>query len=92
MITNDRLDEFVETPRIAFITKEEAKELAAAYRLVSSGVTVTTSDDGVWLSITSPSGKHALIEMEALGVARGGLVGAAILEWVDSMKTKGTKA
>jgi hypothetical protein len=92
VITEERLAEIEAAPRDASVFKAEAKELADAYRAVSAGVSITTNLDGVWLNIVSPSGKKAHIEMEAFGQSRGGIVGAAVLEWVDALQKKGANA
>ena len=41
----------------------------------------------VWLNIESPSGKKASINLVAFGESRGGIVGAALLEWCEAMPT-----
>ncbi len=84
MLTEARLIEIETSPRDAYILKAEAKELADAYRSSAAGLTVTTGADGVWLHIESPSGKRASLSMEAIGIQRKGICGAAILEWVDA--------
>ena len=86
MITTERLAEIEAAPREAFIFRAEAAELAAVYRASVPGVRVTKDADGaVWLHIDSPSGKKAAISLDALGVQRGGIVGAALLEWADAL-------
>ena len=85
MITEKRLTEIEESPREAYIFKTEAKELATAYRMAASGLTIEKRPDGIWLRIKSPSGKEATINMEALGIQRGGIVGATVLEWADAL-------
>ena len=86
MITTERLSEIEAAPREARIFKAEAKELADAYRCQQAGMNVTKDADGaVWLHIAAPSGKKASICMDALAVQRGGLVGAALLEWTDAI-------
>jgi len=90
VITEERLAEIEAAPRGACVLKVEAKELADAYRAVSAGVSITINLDGVWLNIASPSGKKAHIEMESFGQARDGIVGAAVLEWVDALQKKGS--
>lgn len=85
MITTERLAEIEAAPREACIFKAEAKELADAYRAHVQGLRVTKDADGVWLHIEAPSGKKAAISMESIGMQRGGLVGATLLEWVDAL-------
>ena len=85
MITPERLAEIETDPRKANIFKAEAKELADAYRERVPGMRVIKGADGAWLQIESPSGKKAAINLEALGVHRAGIVGATLLEWVDSL-------
>lgn len=89
MITEERLQEMEAAPREACIFKAEMKLLADAYRNRVQGLRVTNDADGVWLHIDAPSGKKASLNMEALGVTRKGLTGAAILEWVDALAAKG---
>lgn len=91
MITKERLAEIKADPREACLFKAEAKELADAYRERVPGLRVTNDADGVWLHFEAPSGKKASISLEALGIQRGGLVGATLLEWVEALvATKGT--
>ena len=86
MISTERLAEIEAAPREACIFKAEAKELADAYRAVPRGLRVTKDQDGaVWLHIDAPSGKKAAICLDALAVERGGIVGAALLEWADAL-------
>ncbi len=86
MITPERLAEIEAAPREACIFKAEAKELADSYRAVPPGLRVTKDQDGaVWLHIDAPSGKKAAICLGALAVDRGGIVGAALLEWTDTL-------
>lgn len=86
MITTERLAEIETAPREACIFKAEAQELVDAYRAVPRGLRVTKDQDGaVWLHIDAPSGKRAAICLDALGVERGGIVGAALLEWADAL-------
>ena len=86
MITIERLAEIEAAPREACIFRAEAAELAAVYRASVPGLRVTKDTDGaVWLHIDSPLGKKAAISLDALGVQRGGIVGAALLEWADAL-------
>ena len=62
---------------------------ADAYRHRAPGLRVTSDADGVWLRVEAPSGKQCAINLEALAIQRGGLVGAALLEWVDAQVIKG---
>ena len=88
MIDSDRLNEIELSPRDAYLLKAEAKELADAYRNAVPGLRVTKGIDGAWLHIESPSGRKAAISLEALGIRRGGLVGAILLEWVDALEPR----
>ena len=86
MITKERLAEIEAAPREASIFKAEARELVDAYRAHRPGLRVTKDRDGaVWLHIDAPSGKKAAISLDALAVERGGIVGAALLEWTDAL-------
>lgn len=86
MITAERLHEIETAPREAYIAKAEAKELADAYRLAQTGLQVSKDADGAaWLHVAAPSGKKASICLDALAVQRGGIVGAALLEWTDAL-------
>lgn len=86
MITAERLAEIEAAPREASIFKAEAKELADAYRFAATGLKVTKDADGaVWLHVAAPSGKKASVCLDALAVQRGGIVGAALLEWTDAL-------
>ena len=86
MITSERLAEIEASPREACIFKAEAKELVDAYRERMPGMLVTKNAYGAWLHFEAPSGKKAAINLEALGVQRGGLIGATVLEWVDAFQ------
>lgn len=85
MITEERLQEIERAPREASLFKAEAQELAAAYRANIPYLTMTTDEDGVWLHFKSASGKTGSLNMEALGIMRGGITGQAILEWADAL-------
>jgi hypothetical protein len=85
MITEERLQEIERAPREANIFKAEAHELVAAYRNSVPGLTVTNDSDGVWLHIKAASGKVGSLNMEALGIQRGGIVGQALIEWADAL-------
>jgi hypothetical protein len=57
---------------------------------VPQGMSVTVDADGsVWLHIEAPSGRKASICLDALAVQRGGIVGAALLEWTDALAARG---
>lgn len=85
MITTERLAEIEAAPREACLLKAEAKELADAYRERVPGLRVTKGADGAWLHFEAPSGKKAAISLEVLGVQRSGIVGATLVEWMDSL-------
>ena len=86
MITNERLAEIEANPREASIFKAEMRELVKAYQERVPGLSVKKTLDGTWLHVKAPSGKKAMISLEALGITRGGLVGETLLEWVDTFQ------
>jgi hypothetical protein len=91
MITNERLAEIEANPREASIFKAEMRELVKAYQERVPGLSVKKTLDGTWLHVKAPSGKKAMISLEALGITRGGLVGETLLEWVDTFQPEPQK-
>ena len=76
-------DQMRDYARAAVIADRAA--LAAPQQAGPTSLPVTVDRDGVWLHITAPSGNKAAINLEALAVQRGGLVGKTLSEWADSM-------
>jgi hypothetical protein len=72
------------------LTPPNAPPPAADAVSIPQGMSVTVDADGsVWLHIEAPSGRKASICLDALAVQRGGIVGAALLEWTDALAARG---
>ena len=55
------------------------KELKTGIR----GLSVVCSDDGVWLSTKSDSGKSLLLNLSNIAKEQGGIRGSALFEWCE---------
>lgn len=57
---------------------------------LSKGLTVQAGDDGVWLSFSASTGRHASLNVERIADSHGGIVSNALHDWAaDVAAAKG---
>jgi hypothetical protein len=85
MITKERLAQIEFAPREACISNAEARELTDAYRNRVPGFRMAKGQDGAWMQFYAPSGKSAMVSLNALVENRGDIVSQTILEWANEL-------